>query len=154
MSKLDYTHKDTVSYLKLHECEVGRVYLLNSRNLKFGVFDGNGEFIGLRHKFGDTFLAAEIHWDHEGDWRGTARPVEATSFMVPASIPLRVHLPDSRDKHTGKVVVYDDDNQVWKDTEGNVVENCYAVVDPNIELFDFLTDLVPRILDEEGNPKE
>ena len=153
MSKLDYTGKD-IPYLKLSECEVGRVYLLNSRNLKFGAFDDRGEFVGIRHKFGNTFLDAEIHWDREGSWRGTARPVEATSFVVPDGILVAARLPDTLDDKTGKVVVYDKDSKVWRDTEGNAMEECYAIAVHNNALFDFLTDLVPKLLDEEGNPKE
>jgi hypothetical protein len=35
------------------------VYRLRSRNLAFGVYDGDRGFIGIREKFGDRYLATE-----------------------------------------------------------------------------------------------
>jgi len=40
-----------------------KVYKLISRNLSFGVFDGNTRFIGIRTKCGRRFLDTEDHWD-------------------------------------------------------------------------------------------
>lgn len=35
------------------------VYRLRSRNLAYGVYDGDGGFIGIREKFGDHYLDTE-----------------------------------------------------------------------------------------------
>lgn len=41
----------------------GNLYRIRSRNLPYGVYDGLGGFIGIRQKFGTTFLFAEYDWD-------------------------------------------------------------------------------------------
>lgn len=45
------------------ECVKGRVYEIRCRNLLFGVYDGEGGFIGIRTKFGSRYLFTEYHWD-------------------------------------------------------------------------------------------
>lgn len=42
--------------ISISECKKRRVYKLHSRNLSFGVFDGDTGFIGIRTKFGSRFL--------------------------------------------------------------------------------------------------
>jgi hypothetical protein len=62
-------------YIKQEECQHRAVYILHSRNLKFGVYNKhtNG-FIGIRTKFGSRFLFTEYHWDNESF--ATAKPIE------------------------------------------------------------------------------
>jgi hypothetical protein len=57
------------------ECIKGHVYKLRSRNLAYGIYDGNNGFIGIREKFGDLYLFTEYHWD-QGPPYGTVRPEE------------------------------------------------------------------------------
>lgn len=60
--------------------DVGRIYIINSRNLSYGVFDGTG-FIGIRTKFNYRFLDKE-----ELDY--TAFVEEETDIIVPYPIKL------------------------------------------------------------------
>lgn len=60
--------------------EVGRLYLLGSRNLKAGVWNGE-TFIGLRDKFGLRLDSCET--PH------TVREITATDEVLPRSIGLR-----------------------------------------------------------------
>ena len=63
-------------HIPLTECEHGHIYKLDSRNLSFGAFDKeDGEFLGIRYKFGDRFIDREEHWDL-GPPHGTAKPVK------------------------------------------------------------------------------
>ena len=52
-------------YIPLNECKKGFLYEIHSRNLDFGVFDGNDGFIGIREKFGKRYLFTEYHWETE-----------------------------------------------------------------------------------------
>jgi hypothetical protein len=47
-------------YIKKEACKKGRIYLIHSRNLSVGVYDGDGGFIGVREKFGSEYLCAKI----------------------------------------------------------------------------------------------
>ena len=50
------------------------VYRLHSRNLEYGVYTGDGGFIGIREKAGDRYLDKE--YMTRGEWRGTAVALE------------------------------------------------------------------------------
>lgn len=67
------------------------VYLLNSRNIFVGVYDGDGGFIGIRRKFHDEFLFAEYHWDN-GPPYGTVKPYKFL-MMLPEDIEVRESSP-------------------------------------------------------------
>lgn len=58
---------------------VGGVYELHSRNLPFGVYAGDGEFIGIRTKFTKRFVEHYARFlDQEWDWdthQGSATPL-------------------------------------------------------------------------------
>lgn len=74
--------QDGPKYIPLEECEHGRIYKLNSRNLAYGVFNKKSQgFTGLRTKFDDIFLFEEDHWD-TGVPYGTVKPLEATNFVI------------------------------------------------------------------------
>jgi len=57
----------------LEELIVGEAYELEARNIRIGVWDGK-EFHGIRTKFGDRFIDAEIHYDLDAR-HGTAKAV-------------------------------------------------------------------------------
>jgi|LauGreDrversion4_2_1035121.scaffolds.fasta_scaffold20193_8 hypothetical protein len=90
--------QQTIPY---YNCKVGNIYILNSRNLGFGVFTGAGTFIGLRTKFENVFLDKELHVDRGG----TARPLYHFG-SVPNNIPLATSL-GTYDEKTGKEVEFD-----------------------------------------------
>lgn len=73
------------------ECIKGRVYLLRSRNLTVGVYDGREGFIGIRTKFGDRFLFTEYHWD-QGEPHGTVSGCQDTGIDVPDDIVIETSL--------------------------------------------------------------
>jgi hypothetical protein len=91
----------TNSHIALDNCKVGNIYILNSRNLEFGVFTNAGAFIGLRTKFENVFLDKELHVDHGG----TARPLYHFA-SVPDNIPLATSL-GTYDEKTDKAVEFD-----------------------------------------------
>ena len=58
------------------QCKDRVLYLLDSRNLSFGVFRTKTcGFLGLRYKFGDVFIDEEDHWD-QGSPYGTAKALK------------------------------------------------------------------------------
>lgn len=78
--------------IPLSNCKRGTVYLVLSRNLEVGVFDGDTGFIGIRTKLGSDFLFTEYHWD-TGDPYGTVKPLQEIG-NAPEDIVLSV---DSRE---------------------------------------------------------
>lgn len=63
-------------YIPLAECKHGWRYLLDSRNLRTGVYDQKTRgFTGIRVKFDSVFLFTEYHWD-TGVPYGTAKPLQ------------------------------------------------------------------------------
>jgi hypothetical protein len=70
---------------KLEECVKGRLYQIACRNLRFGVYDGDGGFIGIREKFGSKFLFTELHWDKCTSF-GTVHTAIDTGINLPKEI--------------------------------------------------------------------
>lgn len=69
------------------ECKDRQLYKIFSRNLTFGIYVAEtGGFIGLREKFGNTYLFTEYHRDNGAPF-GTVAPKKALAVM-PAEIPL------------------------------------------------------------------
>lgn len=63
-------------YIALDDCEHRGFYRIQARNFDFGVFDQTAKgFIGIREKFGTTYLFTEYHWDTGAPF-GTVRPIE------------------------------------------------------------------------------
>jgi hypothetical protein len=78
--------------IPLTECKPRKLYRLTSRNLTLGVFEAeNRGFLGLRRKFGSTFVFEEYHWDC-GPPYGTASPYEELPEELPAEIELKEDL--------------------------------------------------------------
>lgn len=68
-------------YLPIAECVNGRIYRLQSRNLIVGVYrEETKGFIGIRRKFGHTYLFEEYHWDTGAPY-GTAYPIEEVAVL-------------------------------------------------------------------------
>lgn len=63
--------------IPIAECKPGYLYRVQTRNLGVAVFTGDKQshFVGLRNKFGSTFLEYELHWDADEHF-GTASPTE------------------------------------------------------------------------------
>lgn len=62
--------------IPLNECRHGFTYRINSRNLRYGVYNEVSKgFTGIRYKFGDRFLFTELHYD-VGPPFGTVHPIE------------------------------------------------------------------------------
>ena len=88
-----------VDYLPLAQCVRGGVYRLLSRNLDFGVFDGEEGFVGVRYKCGDVFLFTEYHWDNENHHPyGTVKPLELVE-MLPEGVEPQCYYPVLCSKH-------------------------------------------------------
>lgn len=62
-------------YIKLSDCKKGYLYKIHSRNLDYGIYDGNNGFIGIREKFNNKYLFTEYHYD-QGPPFGTVKPFE------------------------------------------------------------------------------
>lgn len=74
-------------YIKLENCKHGYLYKINSRNLDYGVFNEKDKgFIGIREKFGQTYLFTEYHWDTGAPY-GTVTPIEEIS-KIPDDIKI------------------------------------------------------------------
>jgi hypothetical protein len=56
------------------------VYRVHSRNLVVAVWNGSSGFIGIRHKFDDSFLFTEYHYD-DGPPYGTLKPIELITIL-------------------------------------------------------------------------
>jgi len=69
-----------MEYITIQKCQRGTVYKLSSRNLHYGVYDGDEGFIGIRQKFGDFFLFTEYHYD-QGAPFGTAKPLKEVTQL-------------------------------------------------------------------------
>ena len=66
--------------IPLPECKKRTIYKVNSRNLLYGVYDGNEGFLGIRQKFDYKFLFTEYHYD-QGAPHGTVRPIEPVEVL-------------------------------------------------------------------------
>jgi hypothetical protein len=63
-------------YIAKKDLIPGRRYKVAARNFAEATWDGERElFVGLRHKFGATFLDTELHWDDDPNY-GTVKPLE------------------------------------------------------------------------------
>jgi hypothetical protein len=61
-------------YIKREDLVVGTRYIVDARNFSEATWNGV-EFIGLRTKFGHTFLDTELHYDDHPHY-GTVKPLE------------------------------------------------------------------------------
>lgn len=145
-------------YIPLEKCKKGYVYKIHSRNLSYGVYDGNEGFIGIREKFGDRYLFTEYHYD-QGAPYGTVKPFEEICEL-PSDIPcnqreihhygtadwavdpntneprpvLRRDLNDGEMPHGSRKGFVDE----WADTKERLPENKYPYIRGNKKLFQYL----------------
>lgn len=154
---IDENRKD---YIPLVECIKGFLYKIHSRNLSFGVYDGNKGFIGIREKFNDRYLFTEYHHDTGAPY-GTVKPFElicelpkeidcnerqihkygsADWAVNPVSkIPepvLRRGLQENEPQH-GKRQGFVDE---WAETKERLPDRLYPYVELNQELFNWLEE--------------
>lgn len=125
----------------LSKCIRGRLYLLRSRNLAVGVFNGNTGFIGIRTKFGDRYLATEYHYDTGAPF-GTVSEAVDMEIDVPKDIELREQL-GTKDSVSGRLVEFDrpvkDGGRGWYYVDTGVADEAIRPVTiSNDALFAFL----------------
>jgi hypothetical protein len=72
----------------IKDCVAGRVYKIRCRNLRYGVYDGEDGFIGIRTKFGSRYLFTEYYCNPEAPL-GTVRNQEDTGINVPEGINIK-----------------------------------------------------------------
>lgn len=129
---------------KPEDCIKRRVYKLRSRNLSFGVYDGNGGFIGIRLKFNDRFLFTEYHYDVSESY-GTVADAIDIGIDISNDIPIKCSL-GSKDSVTGRLVEFDksilDGGKGWYflDT-GEASQDIKSHSIMNKELFDILDNI-------------
>lgn len=133
------------AYILLPQCKRGYLYRIHSRNLEFGVYDGNEGFIGIRTKFGARFLFTEYHWD-QGPPHGTVKPMEECG-----PIPRDIKLVESfgvMDEMTRRSVAFDkpisDGGQGWYFTDTNEASTAIKPIsESNTVLFKYLDEFQP-----------
>lgn len=131
-----------LTLIPLEKCKKGRVYRLNSRNLRYGVFDGKTGFIGIRQKWEDRYLFREYHWDADPR-HGTVRAMEDTGIDVPETVEIKESL-GTKDQISGRPMEYRDDAWVFTDTEEKASGDYSPMGVRNSELFDFLVNVEQR----------
>jgi hypothetical protein len=128
-------------WIKLEECKEGHLYLLHSRNLTLGVFNGVDGFVGIRQKFSSRFLDREFHWDTGAPY-GTAKPLEDLG-EVPEGVEAKTSL-GAVDETTGRPVAFDQPvssgGKGWyfTDTHGDPSLDIIAVSVRNTALYEYL----------------
>lgn len=131
----------SIGTIPIAECTPGRVYQIQSRNLTFGVYDGNEGFIGLRQKFGHRYLFTEYHWD-QGPPHGTVSGQKDLGIDLPADISPKESL-GTVDEETRRAVFFDrpvsHGGRGWVFCDTNEAsEEIRPVEVPNHALFEFL----------------
>lgn len=144
--------------IPLTECVKRRTYRLKSRNLAFGVFDGETGFLGIREKFGHRYVFTEYHWD-TGAPHGTVEPLEDLCVELPETVLLAEHMPGSWDAVTNRPILFDapvyQGGRGWyfTDTDETCDQNAVRphIID-NQKLFAFLVEIEERFDPELQEP--
>lgn len=127
--------------IALDDCKHGYIYLLNSRNLRIGVFNREVKgFVGIREKFGNRFLDIEYHWDTGAPF-GTAQ-VEKDLGILPNDIVPAASL-GSFDESTKRPIKFDvpiaEGGRGWFYTDtGEPDQTIKPCLNSNLKLFNFL----------------
>lgn len=106
-----------------------RIYKIDSRNLGYGKWDGQGAFHGIREKFGSRYLAAELHY-HVSEAHGTVTAASDTGIDHTGTDVELFYLLDSIA-----------DAERWKDPLLRSVHEAYARV---------IDQYAPQEFDDEG----
>jgi len=119
------------NWIPMSACRRGVAYLIRSRNLVVGVYDGKGGFLGLREKFGAVFVFTEYR-DETGLPFGTVFPLaeietapdhlELTERLSTASGPaanaaLKRYLEDLEERRL--CATCRGQQQVWQPDDGD-----------------------------------
>lgn len=75
-----------MDYIKKNDMQENCIYFCNARNFNFGIWH-EGQMYGVRHKWGDTYLDSEYHWDDGAENCGTCKPY----VQLTDSIEDRIH---------------------------------------------------------------
>lgn len=119
----------------------GRLYKIHSRNLSFGVWDGDKGFIGIRTKFGSRFLFTELHWDVDQNY-GTVSHAIDTGLDVPNNIEI-IDRGGTVDNKTNKPVFYNKDKSGWSwEVNGEIDKSIWPCSRENKDLFVWLDDSI------------
>lgn len=139
--------------MTMDQMENRRVYWLQSRNLRVGVWNlATQGFIGVRHKFGDTYLFTEYHYD-SSPTIGTAMPLEGVDDLwIPDGVLLNERLPGSWcGEQLDREVRFQGDlpaGDRWRHVDDGTTCRESRVLD-NQELLDILQPLDARRMEEE-----
>lgn len=124
----------------------GRIYLLQCRNLSFGVWDGDKGFIGIRTKFGSRFLFTELHWDADQNFGTVAHAVDI-GLDIPENIDVVERLA-TLDLVTQKPVFYNQEKRGWCwEKDGDIDASIRPCSSENKDLFLYLDEVREKIKD-------
>jgi len=132
--------------IPIDDLKTGHIYKLNSRNLSYGVYDGDDGFIGIRTKFKNRYLFTEYHWDTEDHKPyGTVRTMEDTGIIVPNCIPLIEYHFQQYDSITGREIKYDNKAKRWRysDDDDSFPGPHRSFLNPN--LFKWMEEVEERL---------
>jgi hypothetical protein len=127
----------------------GRIYKITCRNLSYGVYDGQGGFIGIRQKFDDRYLFTEYHWDYS-EHCGTVQHIVDTQVDIPSWILIADSMPCTYDHKSGRglyskkdlnastVTWYYSDTHKEVPRKQNGYPDCQPRGIPNWPLFNYL----------------
>lgn len=135
---------DNEPKIPMDRCITRRIYRIKSRNLRFGVYDGQGGFIGIREKFSDRYLFTEYHWD-QGPPHGTVYSQVDLGIDLPPDIPLEKSL-GMVDQKTNRPIDFDkpifEGGRGWFFMDTNEASAGIFPMDvPNKALFEFLEQI-------------
>ena len=72
--------------IPMTDCIPGEFYRVQARNFSYALCMEDKSFNGIRHKWGNTFIDTEFHWD-TGAPHGTVKPlqrIELTALTSPS----------------------------------------------------------------------
>ncbi|MCK9155131.1 MAG: hypothetical protein M0P12_03350 [Paludibacteraceae bacterium] len=132
------------TWIKIEDCKHGGVYEVDARNFSLAAYNSEiKSFIGIRYKFGSTFLDEEEHWDI-GAPHGTVKPIRFIQ-MLPEGLP-PVEIIKKEDSRTGEEIRYIKGEGTigsYVDKNGEVVDFKYVKHVANTALFNFLKNFKP-----------
>lgn len=120
----------------------GRIYKIESRNLKYAVYDGALGFTGIRTKFGERYLFTEFHWDK--GTHGTVSAMQDFQVDLPEGVDSSNRDRGSVDMATGRDVDFVEINGhfVWAFTDtGKADSNIRATAKVNGALKEFMEQI-------------